>query len=225
MSISPGLKRAAFEPTGDEIVFIGSRIFFPDIMLRLIGNEIDGLHPRRIAPGSGLDDAEFGDARLVLFEESFLPGVIERERVWRERGLEAIFVLAYRDACTARALLHGATDFGPVAWLRFLPSGLPADTLVAMLRILMAGDMLIPAELMAPPAPPSVAEVCTTLTARETEVLALVARGWRNKSIANEINVSEHTVKLHIHNLIRKLGVANRTEAATWFLSRPERRT
>ncbi|WP_255553396.1 response regulator transcription factor [Maritimibacter sp. DP1N21-5] len=55
------------------------------------------------------------------------------------------------------------------------------------------------------------------LTPRETEVLKLVASGQPNKVIARDLDVSCHTVKLHIHRIIAKLGVNNRTEAAVWY--------
>ncbi|WP_136658728.1 response regulator transcription factor [Nitratireductor sp. XY-223] len=55
------------------------------------------------------------------------------------------------------------------------------------------------------------------LTAREIDVLALVARGCQNKIVAAELNLSQHTVKLHMHNIIAKLGVSNRTEAAAIY--------
>lgn len=58
------------------------------------------------------------------------------------------------------------------------------------------------------------------LTRREREVLALVSQGGSNKTIAHQMSLSEHTVKLHLHNAITKIGVRNRTEAANWFLSR-----
>lgn len=58
------------------------------------------------------------------------------------------------------------------------------------------------------------------LTRREKEVLAHVSQGGRNKTIAHQMSLSEHTVKLHLHNAITKIGARNRTEAATWYLSR-----
>jgi DNA-binding CsgD family transcriptional regulator len=51
------------------------------------------------------------------------------------------------------------------------------------------------------------------LAARELEVLQLLAGGYRNRSIATALNISENTVKFHVRNLFRKLGVASRTEA------------
>jgi DNA-binding NarL/FixJ family response regulator len=52
------------------------------------------------------------------------------------------------------------------------------------------------------------------LTKREVEILDLVERGLPNKSIANQLNLSDYTVKVHMHNIITKLGVQNRTAAA-----------
>ena len=54
------------------------------------------------------------------------------------------------------------------------------------------------------------------LTPRETEVLTLVARGQPNKVIARELGVSEKTVKTHVSNVLGKLGVTDRTQAALY---------
>ncbi len=51
------------------------------------------------------------------------------------------------------------------------------------------------------------------LTARETEVLQLLAQGLANKQIASLLSISEHTVKFHVSSIYAKLGAANRTEA------------
>lgn len=57
----------------------------------------------------------------------------------------------------------------------------------------------------------------TELTARESQILGMVSHGLQNKLIAAECGLSEHTVKIHLHHIIRKLGVHNRTEAAARF--------
>jgi DNA-binding CsgD family transcriptional regulator len=79
-----------------------------------------------------------------------------------------------------------------------------------------------------PPAPPRKARVLTKrpsirtslgqpLSERELEVLRLVAEGLSNKNIARRLKRSEHTVKFHLGNAAKKIGVSSRTEAAVYF--------
>jgi NarL family two-component system response regulator LiaR len=56
------------------------------------------------------------------------------------------------------------------------------------------------------------------LTEREAEVLRLVARGWSNQSIANELMISEATVRTHVSHILAKLDLASRTQAALYAL-------
>ena len=59
-----------------------------------------------------------------------------------------------------------------------------------------------------------------SLTARELEVLRMVAKGWGNKEIAHALNIAEITVKLHVSHVLEKLNVKDRTEAATAAVQR-----
>jgi DNA-binding CsgD family transcriptional regulator len=68
----------------------------------------------------------------------------------------------------------------------------------------------------------SVQRPATRLTAREREVLALVAAGISNKGIARELQVSPNTVKFHIAGILDKLGAATRAEAVAAALRRGE---
>ena len=56
------------------------------------------------------------------------------------------------------------------------------------------------------------------LTEREVEVLTLVARGWSNQDIADHLIISERTVRTHVSNILSKLHLANRTQAALYAL-------
>ncbi|MES9988906.1 MAG: two-component system response regulator NarL [Candidatus Thiodiazotropha endolucinida] len=58
----------------------------------------------------------------------------------------------------------------------------------------------------------------TSLTAREKEILQCIAQGQSNKQIANVLNISEGTVKVHVKHLLKKLNRHSRTEAAVWAL-------
>jgi DNA-binding NarL/FixJ family response regulator len=58
------------------------------------------------------------------------------------------------------------------------------------------------------------------LTSRELEVLGLIVKGRSNKDIGNALKISEATVKSHVNNILSKLGVTDRTQAATTALQR-----
>ena len=57
---------------------------------------------------------------------------------------------------------------------------------------------------------------CAGLTAREGDVLGCLAAGRSNEAISQDLRISPKTVKVHVHRLLRKLGVADRTQAALW---------
>jgi DNA-binding NarL/FixJ family response regulator len=85
-------------------------------------------------------------------------------------------------------------------------------TLALLVREIWAGTVHHAFESVRAPA--SVTGEHATLTARELEILRLVAAGTSNAAIARELWVAEQTIKFHLSNVYRKLGVANRTEAS-----------
>jgi two-component system NarL family response regulator len=91
------------------------------------------------------------------------------------------------------------------------------EELEQAIRKVHAGSRLIPG-----PVAERLAERMggSNLTARELEVLEEIVRGRSNKEIAGLLNISEATVKSHINNLLSKLGVTDRTQAATTALQR-----
>ena len=92
-----------------------------------------------------------------------------------------------------------------------------SDELVTIIRKVAQGQRHIPPEIgarLADRIPRS------ELTARERLVLALLVRGRRNRQIAEELGISEGTVKVHVSNIMLKLGVSDRTEAATVAIER-----
>jgi DNA-binding NarL/FixJ family response regulator len=92
-----------------------------------------------------------------------------------------------------------------------------AEELVAVIRKVASGIRHIPAEIAARLA----ARIPRSeLTDRERDVLRLLVRGRRNREIADELGISEGTVKTHVGNILLKLGAADRTEAATMAIER-----
>jgi DNA-binding NarL/FixJ family response regulator len=79
----------------------------------------------------------------------------------------------------------------------------------------LASDLLAPPERAQPPMPERLADAEEPLTARELEVLQLLAEGLPNKLIAAQLHISEHTAKFHVSAIMLKLGAASRTEAVT----------
>jgi DNA-binding NarL/FixJ family response regulator len=103
----------------------------------------------------------------------------------------------------------------------FLLKDAPEEQLLAAIRIVAdGGSLFAPAvtqrlierftNLDEPAAPPAALD---DLTARETEVLRLLARGRSNAEIAAELVVSEHTVKTHVAHVLSKLGLRDRIQA------------
>ena len=60
----------------------------------------------------------------------------------------------------------------------------------------------------------------SALSTREMEVLALIAQGQSNKSIARELDLSPHTVKRHVARILDRLDLASRMQAAAWYRAR-----
>ncbi len=103
-----------------------------------------------------------------------------------------------------------------------LPIEMTAHPLAAAIAATVAGfAVTLPRE----PSPTIETTIETTpetehLTGREVEVLRLMARGHRNKQVATQLNISEHTVKFHISSVMAKLGARTRTEAVTIGITR-----
>jgi DNA-binding NarL/FixJ family response regulator len=90
-----------------------------------------------------------------------------------------------------------------------------AAAVIAVAQGLVAIEPGLAGGLIAEAGPPAVrAEpLIEPLTARELEVLRLLSEGLPNKTIAQRLNISEHTVKFHVNAILGKLGVESRTEA------------
>lgn len=94
----------------------------------------------------------------------------------------------------------------------FLFKDAARDELVAAVRAVAAGRTYLPA---GPAARLARRVGGDELTGREVEVLGLVAEGLRNKEVAARLGLSEHTVKVHVQNILAKLRAGDRTEAVT----------
>jgi DNA-binding NarL/FixJ family response regulator len=96
----------------------------------------------------------------------------------------------------------------------YLVKSIDASDLAAVLRQALSGTFYCVGGPQANGAVEAVPDA--GLSGREVEVLQGVARGLSNRAIAHELWLSDQTVKFHLHNIYRKLGVRNRTEAAKY---------
>lgn len=128
----------------------------------------------------------------------------------------AVFTFAFPDGVVQDAISRGISGY--------LWKGTSADQLAASLRRIDAGEVVVD-----PPPHHRVTQVNhyrwpfseAGLSARESEVLALIAEGLSNPAIAEALYISRETVKSHVKQVLRKLGVSSRVEAATRAISDP----
>ena len=95
----------------------------------------------------------------------------------------------------------------------FLPASHSLKILIGALERVRTGGTYVPLTLTEA-APTAERAPWRALTRRQCDVLALIAEGKANKLIADALNMSESTVKAHVKQIIRRLNVANRTQAA-----------
>ncbi len=100
----------------------------------------------------------------------------------------------------------------------YLLKGAPRDDVFRAVRVVNEGGSLLE-PLIASKLLDSVNNP-DALTARQKEVLHLLATGLLNKEIADQLNISERTVKFHVSEILGKLGAGNRTEAAAIAMQR-----
>jgi DNA-binding NarL/FixJ family response regulator len=117
-----------------------------------------------------------------------------------------VVALAATEAQAAEALRAGAR----AVVFRGASADAVAAAAVAAARGLAAMDAALAREWLRPPGDAASAE---GLTAREREVLALLAEGLANKAIAARLGISEHTAKFHVNAILAKLGAESRAAA------------
>jgi DNA-binding NarL/FixJ family response regulator len=156
------------------------------------------------------DTSALSEADVVLLADEEL--LEEASIAVAEDGTQALVLVAEEEHAVSRLRAMQLKGWGVV------PPDAPPEELAAAVVAAAQGLIVLPKamteRLLHDPAP-SVGELSETLTAREREVLDLLAHGLKNAEIAGELHISEHTVKFHISSLYAKLGVNNRAEAVS----------
>ena len=95
----------------------------------------------------------------------------------------------------------------------FVPKSMSALSMINAIKFVLAGEKYFPAELSEGSNAPKQGGFMG-LTDREAETLRFVCKGMSNKEIAREMGLQEVTIKLHVKNILKKLGATNLTQAA-----------
>jgi DNA-binding NarL/FixJ family response regulator len=200
------------ESTISVMILGGDRVFAEALETVLAAEE--GL--RLAAPGEGDDSPS-----IVLIDASFDPAAA-LSLTWsaRERFPEAQVmilglksedesVLEFIEAGAAAYLLQSASPAQLIEALRFLRDG-QVHSSPRIAAAVVERIAALEKDRKVSPVP----QDCEPLTARELEILALMARGLRNKEIAHSLHITVQTVKNHVHNVLEKLRVHRRRDAA-----------
>jgi DNA-binding NarL/FixJ family response regulator len=193
---------------------------------------LDGL-PDLAVIGEAGDGAEAGEhaRRLcpdVVLVAAWLPrGALEATAELRARCPDARVIVMGADGEDPRAM-YDAIRSGAMG---YLPRTSGIDDLVAAIRQVAQGHAALPAAALtglvdfitSGPTEP-VRTGPDRLSEREQEVLDLVAEGMSNRQIADALCVAESTVRSHVHNILSKLNLTNRVQAAAFALGARDQR-
>lgn len=200
----------------------------------------DGLRPylADLTEGAQVVDAATLDQALAESDRRSVDVLLLDLEMPGMHGAGSVAEVCERLPETTVVVLSGRNDPDTVAAILdsgakgFLPKTMPASALVHALRLILSDGSYFPAEILAARnhAGPLVAAQAlpqgplASLTRREFDIATMLAQGGSNKEIARILGMTDVTVKSHLRNIFRKIGVQNRTQAATLVLREMEGR-
>jgi len=216
-SIVPNTTPTDAEAVAGGAVVSRTRIAIADeqpLLMDGVSRALDGSSGMRVVL-----QATSGPELLRLLDEVMVDVVLIEPWMRDGNGLDTIASLRARFPAMPIIALSGVSDPGHVQQAMalgvtsYVGKGTRADDLPSIVRHVIAGALVLPAASMED-------RSSVDLTQRELEVLRLAAEGLSNSEIGARLYVTEQTVKFHLGNIYRKMGVANRTEAAHQALRR-----
>lgn len=153
------------------------------------------------------DDGPFD---LILLDYN-MPGMNGLEGLRAAIALKGGQRVALISGEATRQIAEDALEAGAAG---FVPKSLPAKSLVNAVKFMAMGEQYAPIDFMTATEDLSTNALAEKLTPRELQVLKGLTEGKSNKQIARDLDITEPTIKLHVKTLYRKVGAANRTQAA-----------
>ncbi len=214
---------AGVRVTGMNVLIVDDHVMFREALRLAIG---------RAFPDFELTEAGTAEDALAFLAQGLRPGLLLLDLKMPGLGglgmLQKIKDVSPETVCIvvsdsdARSDIRAAVRAGALGYILKRSS---MDVLERAITMVLAGEryVQVPAEFLdgpddapasAPAERPRGGDPLLALTARQNEVLQLLALGHSNKEIAKSLGLLEGTVKVHVRDILRKLGVSNRTQAA-----------
>jgi DNA-binding NarL/FixJ family response regulator len=163
--------------------------------------------------------SKHADINLVILDLQ-MPGVNDLDLLAGLCNAYPDLPVVVLSANEQRRTMHRAIEYGASG---FIPKRAANNVLVSALQLVLSGGVYIPAEMIdesgrverrEPAGRAAAVTGAYEFTDRQLDVIRLLIGGHTNKTIARELGLSEHTVKIHLSAIFKELGVSNRTEAA-----------
>lgn len=187
----------------------------------------EGLRPfvERVAQNARVDEAGSFPEVMAHLKDEGADLVILDLKMPGMNGFQGLTTLREQFPATRCVMLSALADRDHVleairlGAAGFIPKHLSGAAMVSALQLVLSGERFIPSMLVEGGNDPAGSsergggDLISRLTPRERDILRLLREGLPNKVIANRLDVSEVTVKSHLGNVFRKLGVQNRLQA------------
>lgn len=200
-----------------KIIFADDHVMLREALAPFLGR----LHPNaQVHEAGSLADVKEHLDRLspdLIILDLKMPGMNGCEGITKVRKRAPDAKCAILSAVSERRVALDAIAAGANG---FIPKQLSGSAMVSALQLILAGETFIPSLILratndvSPPPLPGVG----ALTQREQDILRLLKEGLSNKAIANRLGVSDVTIKTHLSNAFRKIGVQSRLQAMRLLL-------
>lgn len=186
-----------------------------DLVRDTIAAYLETVDDFQVQTAASLDDALTKmrglDAVDLLILDYNMPGMNGLAGLDKAQGQFPATKVALMSGVANRDVANSAMTNGAHG---FIPKSLTAVSLVNAIKFILSGERYFPFDFGTDDTRAKPTGTFATLSDREMETLEQLCIGLSNKEIARHLGVQEVTVKLHVKNVLAKLGVSNRTQAA-----------
>jgi DNA-binding NarL/FixJ family response regulator len=208
-----------------EIIIVGTNPLQNDLLARFLTKEID---VKCVCSTNGrwdlVGDGTNGGRHLTLLDYQSLEWEDFSAQLGSRKNFGTRLAFAFFNVCSRddskivnkMLLAHGLRGA--------FDEGESLEMIGCGIRAILKGELWIPRKILEeivvePESEPLPTECPVSLTTREKEILLIIASGATNQQIADQLFISPHTVRTHIHNIFAKINVTSRLQAALWVTS------